>query len=243
MYLGDCANAPFGVKSYEEIANLTWEGVRWLFDHGCDLVVLACNTASAQALRTIQQTKLHEYPGKRVLGIIIPTVEEIVAAGDKKVALLGTPATVASGAYLKEFWKLDRDVRVIQHACIDWVPIVEQGRVFTEEAEQIVRTDVECLLEKMEDPQTILLACTHYPVLFNLVRDLVPEHINIYEQGPMVAERLVDYLRRHPEMDGRLKKDGVHEFYTTSDARATTRVSEQISKWQAPFQAVDLHRR
>lgn len=240
MYFGDSANAPYGVKNRAEIAELTWHGVKWLLDHGCDLVIIACNTSSAQALRTIQQKKLKDYPGRRVLGIIIPTVEEIVAKEYKNVAVLGTPATVASGAYLREFKKLDPSINVVQHACIGWVPLVEEGKAFTQEADVMVREDLVKLFRKDANPQAILLACTHYPVLMNVIERHVPEGMRVFSQGGLVAERLANYLRRHPEIEMKLDRTGKHIFYTTGDPAAATKISSQIAVWQAPFEAVDL---
>lgn len=240
MYVGDSANAPYGVKNRAEIAELTWRGVKWLFEHGCDLVIIACNTSSAQALREIQRTKLQDYPGKRVLGIIIPTVEEIVAKHYNNVAVLGTPATVASGAYLREFKKLDPSIAVVQHACIGWVPIVEEGKAFTEEADLMVREDLVKLFKKDPNPQAILLACTHYPVLMNVIERHVPNEMRVYAQGGMVANRLADYLKRHPEIEAKLDRTGTHVFYTTGNPEVATKISSQIAVWQAPFEAVDL---
>ena len=217
IYFGDGANAPYGEKTHEEIARLTWRGVDLLFQKGCPLVILACNSASAQALREIQQNQLKQYPGRRVLGVIIPTVEEFHERGYKNILVLGTPATVSSQSYVKEFEKADDSISIAQYACPRWVPLVEAGELDSSVARQVVQEDVEQALAVAPGTEAILLGCTHYPYLYDLIREVVPERIAIYDQGSIVAKKLMDYLKRHPEMDELLEKKGKREVFSSKD--------------------------
>jgi glutamate racemase len=215
MYLGDLAHMPYGTKTHEEIAELTWKGVSWLFDQGCVLVILACNSASAQALREIQQTK--ELGARRVLGVIRPTAEEL-AEKHEHIGILATEATVSSNAYVKELLHINPNLNIVQHACPEWVQLVEKGELEGEHAERVVKRDVEALLDLDPQVKGVLLGCTHYPHLFEVIRKALPRHIELYDQGPIVAEKLVDYLRRHPEIDEQLEKEGKREYYNTTKA-------------------------
>ncbi len=219
LYLGDNARAPYGSRSFEVIYRYTLEAVRELFSRGCPLVILACNTASAKALRTIQQKDL---PGidatRRVLGVIRPTVEildRVSASGH--IGVLGTPGTVASDSYVMETKKLFPDMHVTQQACPLWVPIVENSEAEGEGADYFVKKYIDALMAKDADIDTFVLACTHYPLLIDKIRKYAPEGVRILEQGQLVAESLKDYLRRHPEMDVRLSKGGHAEFLTSEN--------------------------
>jgi glutamate racemase len=219
IYLGDTARAPYGNRSFQSIHQYTWECVQWLFKQGCPLIILACNTASAKALRTIQQQDLkHEDPSKRVLGVIRPTAEVI---GDytktKEIGVLGTKGTVQSGSYLIEIGNFFPDLKVYQQACPLWVPIIENGEHDKPGADYFVQKYLDQVLEQSPDIDTLLLACTHYPLLQEKIRSFLPGHINIVVQGDIVAKSLVDYLQRHPEMEGKLTKSGTQQFFTTSD--------------------------
>lgn len=214
IYLGDTAHTPYGTKTHEEIFEYTWAGVQWLFEKGCPLVILACNSASSQALRQIQQTKLNEYPGKRVLGVIRPTAEELTGKY-KKIGILATSATVESRAYVNELNHLNPNLDIAQHACPDWVPLVESGKVYSDEAKAIVQTDVDQLLKKDGEIEAVLLGCTHYPHLYDQIRIALPDEIDIYDQGPIVAAKLEDYLRRHPEIEEQLEKEGKYSYFET----------------------------
>jgi glutamate racemase len=220
IYLGDNARAPYGPRDFETVYQYTLEAVQWLFNRGCPLVILACNTASAKALRTIQQKDLPGIaPSKRVLGVIRPTTEVI---GDytetKHIGILGTQGTVDSGSYVIEVGKAFPDVHVHQQACPEWVPLVESGDYldFTL-ADPIIRDCLIKLLDQSDDIDTVLLACTHYPLLYPRIRAMLPPDISVVSQGEIVADSLSSYLQRHPEMEARLSKGASLEFCTTGD--------------------------
>jgi len=219
IYLGDTARAPYGNRSFQSIHQYTWECVQWLFKQGCPLIILACNTASAKALRTIQQQDLkHEDPSKRVLGVIRPTAEVI---GDytktKEIGVLGTKGTVQSGSYLIEIGNFFPDLKVYQQACPLWVPIIENGEHDKPGADYFVQKYLDQVLAQSPDIDTLLLACTHYPLLQEKIRSFLPGHINIVAQGDIVAQSLVNYLQRHPEMESKLTQNSTQQFFTTSD--------------------------
>lgn len=217
LYLGDNARAPYGCRSFEVIYRYTLEAVRELFARGCPLVILACNTASAKALRTIQQKDLPGIdPTRRVLGVIRPTVEildQVTETGH--VGVLGTPGTVASESYVIETCKLFPEMEVSQQACPLWVPIVENSEADGDGADYFVRKYIEELMGKDPAIDTFVLACTHYPLLIEKIRRYAPAGVRILEQGNLVAESLKDYLRRHLEMERRLSKRGRAEFLTS----------------------------
>ena len=219
LYLGDNARAPYGSRSFEVIYRYTLEAVRELFARGCPLVILACNTASAKALRSIQQRDLPGIdPTRRVLGVIRPTVEIL----DREtrtghVGVLGTPGTVASESYVIETQKLFPEMTVAQEACPLWVPIVENSEADGDGADYYVKKYIDQLMDKDPEIDTFVLACTHYPLLIDKIRRYAPEGVRILEQGHLVAESLKDYLRRHPEMECRLAKGGKAEFLTSEN--------------------------
>jgi glutamate racemase len=217
IYLGDNARTPYGTRSFESIYNYTLECVRYLFDQGCTLVILACNTASARALRTIQQKDLPLMNGKRrVLGIIRPSAEVIGKfTQSRKVGVLGTRGTVKSGSYIIEIKKLYPDIEVFQEACPMWVPLVENKEYDNEGAAYFVQKNLENLFKQNAQIDTILLGCTHYPLLIQTIQKHLPSHVKVISQGPIVAESLVDYLNRHPEIAGQCSKNGRVEFFTT----------------------------
>jgi glutamate racemase len=222
IYLGDTARAPYGNRSFQSIHQYTWECVQWLFKQGCPLVILACNTASAKALRTIQQQNLkNEDPSKRVLGVIRPTAEVI---GDytktKEIGVLGTKGTVQSGSYLIETGHFAPDVKVYQQACPLWVPIIENGEHDKPGADYFVKKYLDQILAQSAGIDTLLLACTHYPLLLGKIKAFLPENIQVVSQGDIVAKSLVDYLQRHPEMDDKLSKNKTQQFFTTTDDTA-----------------------
>lgn len=219
IYLGDNARAPYGPRDFETVYQYTLQAVQWLFDQGCPLVILACNTASAKALRTIQQKNLPLIdPSKRVLGVIRPTTEVI---GDytetNHIGILGTQGTIDSGSYVIEIQKSFPDVTVYQQACPAWVELVESGEHLTPNAVEPVKACLDALLQQCEGIDTILLGCTHYPLLMPVIQELVHPGVQIIAQGEIVAESLVSYLQRHPEMAGRLSSSGTIRFYTTGD--------------------------
>jgi glutamate racemase len=222
VYLGDNARAPYGNRSFNTIHEYTWECVQMLFKMGCPLVILACNTASAKALRTIQQKDLvNEDPTKRVLGVIRPTAEVIGNyTQSKRIGVLGTKGTVQSESYLIEINHFFPDVKVYQQACPLWVPLVENGEHDQPGADYFVKKYLDQVLAKSEQIDTLLLACTHYPLLQEKIAAYLPKHIRAVPQGGIVAASLKDYLHRHPEMEQKLTRNGTHQFFTTSDDTA-----------------------
>ncbi len=217
IYMGDNARAPYGPRSFDTVYHYTLECVNWFFTQGCKLVILACNTASAKALRTIQQHDLPKMdPGKRVLGVIRPTTEVIGNfSKTREIGVLGTTGTVRSESYLIEIAKFFPDCNVYQEACPMWVPLVENNEYNKPGADYFVEKHLQQLLEQQADIDTILLACTHYPLLLSKIRQFLPEGITVVTQGEIVAESLVNYLEDHPEMDEKCSKNGRISFYTT----------------------------
>ncbi|CAN5428297.1 glutamate racemase [soil metagenome] len=217
LYLGDNARAPYGIRSFDTVYEYTLQCVSWLLHQGCPLVILACNTASAKALRTIQQKDLPGINGgKRVLGVIRPTVEVLGNfTKTQNVGILGTKGTVQSGSYVIELKKLFPSMNVYQQACPMWVPLVENNEMDNAGAEFFIKKYLKALLHRCDEIDTILLACTHYPLLEHRIRDVAPGTINIISQGKIVAESLADYLYRHPEINNQCSKNGTMNFYTT----------------------------
>ncbi len=217
IYLGDNARSPYGTRSFETVYHYTLEAVTKLFSMGCHLVILACNTASAKALRTIQQNDLPRIDStKRVLGVIRPSVEAIYQfTKNKHVGILGTNGTVTSDSYPLEIKKLFPEIITIQEACPMWVPLVENNEYESDGADYFVEKNIQNLLHKDSLIDTIILGCTHYPLMINKIRTHTPETIKIISQGEIVAESLKDYLKRHPEMDAQCSRNAQRHFYTT----------------------------
>ena len=220
LYLGDNARAPYGNRSFDVVYEFTLEGVKELFSRGCELVILACNTASAKALRTIQQNDLPNLDSnKRVLGVIRPSTEII---GDfsisNHVGILATEGTVKSMSYPIEINKFSPDTIVSQHACSMWVTLIESGNYESEAGQMFIKEDVEKLL--LNDPKidVIILGCTHYPILKSFIESIVPPHIKVIAQGPIIAEKLADYLHRHPEIESVCSKNSSTDFLTTENS-------------------------
>jgi glutamate racemase len=220
VYLGDNARTPYGPRSFATVYAYTWQAVSWLFARGCPLVIVACNTASAKALRSIQQRDLPASadPTRRVLGVIRPTAEVIGRhTRTGKVGILGTSGTVKSESYRLEIARFWPDLTVVQQACPLWVPLVEAGELQGPGTDHFVRLYLDRLFAQEPGVDTILLACTHYPLLMpTLQRQLAPQ-VAVVAQGAIVAESLADYLQRRPEMAGRLSRDGSRVFYTTDE--------------------------
>ncbi|MDR2910256.1 MAG: glutamate racemase [Bacteroidales bacterium] len=223
LYLGDNARNPYGTRSFKVVYEYTLQAVKYLFSQNCPLVIIACNTASAKALRNIQQIDLPVIaPERRILGVIRPSVEkvsEITKTGH--VGILGTTGTVTSNSYPIEFekWSGGRVESTVQEACPMWVPIVENNEIESEGAEYFVRKNIMNILEKDRNLDTLILGCTHYPLLLNIIQKYVPESIKILEQGEIVAEKLVDYLQRHTELDSKISKNSRVEYQTTEVAQ------------------------
>ena len=242
IYLGDNARAPYGNRSFELVYEFTAQAVNHLFGQGCPLVILACNTASAKALRTIQVQDLPEIdPTRRVLGVIRPTIErlpELTATGH--IGVLATPGTVLSRSYTLETEKLFPEMKVTEKACPMWVPLVENGEADMPGADYFVRKYIDAIL--LEDPEidTLILGCTHYPMLYPKIRAYVPERISVVPQGNLVAESLKDYLKRHPEMDSRLTRNGTTIYETTEatfkfDTISSLFLQSPVSSVQIPL--------
>lgn len=234
LYLGDNARAPYGVRSMETVYRFTLEAVHALFSQGCNLVILACNTASAKALRSIQQYDLPSYWKddrrnlKRVLGVIIPSVEILDdVSHNGHVGILATQGTVASESYTLETAKYHPHIKITAEACPMWVPLVEYGEAGSPGADYFIERHIRHLFERDPQIDTILLGCTHYPLLINKINKYVPEGVKIITQGDIIASSLKDYLRRHPELEAVCSKGGSVEFLTTespekfSEAAAT----------------------
>lgn len=220
VYLGDNARTPYGPRSFEVVYRFTRQAVRRLFDEGCHLVVLACNTASAKALRTIQQNDLGDgNESRRVLGIIRPTVEVLDRLSKTKhVGILGTAGTVSSRSYELEVAKMFPHITITGQACPMWVPLVENKEFDSPGADYFVRKYIGEILDRDSRIDTLILGCTHYPLLLEKIKQALPEGVNVFSQGRRVAESLKEYLFRHPEMDVRLNKTGQTRFLTTESA-------------------------
>ena len=222
LYLGDNARAPYGSRSFERVYEFTLQAVRHLFEMGCPLVILACNTASAKALRTIQQHDLPQMPDPtcRVLGVIRPTVEVVgTLTKTRHIGVMATQGTISSYTYELELAKLFPDITVTGQACPMWVPLVENYEFDSPGADYFVRRDIETLLSRDPQIDAIILGCTHFPLLLKKVRAYTPAHVQLISQGEYVAASLQDYLHRHPEMNQRLTQGGNIRFLSTDDAQ------------------------
>ena len=235
VYLGDNARTPYGTRSFETVYQYTLQCVKVLFNRGCRLVILACNTASAKALRNIQQLDLPTLaPDRRVLGVIRPTTEVIGNYSKTgQVGILATRGTVVSESYLVEIEKFFPDVRVYQEACPMWVPLVENGEYDSLGADYFVQQHLTRLMAQSPDIDTLLLACTHYPLLINKIRQYAPANVTLLSQGGIVASSLVDYLHRHPELETQISQHGQRTFLTTDstedfDRQATAFYGEAV---------------
>lgn len=236
IYLGDNARAPYGTRSFEVVYEFTRQAVNKLFDMGCHLVILACNTASAKALRSIQMNDLPQIdPARRVLGVIRPTVECVgEISKNQHIGVLATAGTIKSESYPLEIHKLFPEIQVSGTACPMWVSLVENNESQDEGADYFIRKYIDQLLSKDPQIDTVILGCTHFPILLPKIRQYIPDHISVIAQGEYVAESLKDYLKRHPEMDAKCAKNGNCQFYTTEaeekfSESASTFLKQQIS--------------
>ena len=236
IYLGDHARASYGTRSFEVVSEFTRQAVNKLFDMGCHLVILACNTASAKALRSIQMNDLPGIdPARRVLGVIRPTVECVgEISKNQHIGVLATAGTIKSESYPLEIHKLFPEIQVSGTACPMWVSLVENNESQDEGADYFIRKYINQLLSKDPQIDTVILGCTHFPILLPKIRQYIPEHISVIAQGEYVAESLKDYLKRHPEMDAKCTKNGNCQFYTTEaeekfSESASTFLKQQIS--------------
>ena len=243
IYLGDNARAPYGARSFEIVYKFTLEAVEYLFNRGCNLVILACNTASAKALRTIQQNDLPRFkdPTKRVLGIIRPTVENIgLRTRNGKIGIFGTAGTIQSRSYDIEVEKMYPGFQIYGHACPMWVPLVENKEASGDGADYFVKKDIDNLMKECNDIDTVILGCTHYPLLEDKIKKYMPENVNIVTQGEIIANSLKDYLIRHPEIDGRCSKNKKCIYLTTESEEkfkemASVFLNEDINPIQIDF--------
>lgn len=242
IYLGDNARAPYGSRSFDIVYRFTLEAVTELFRRGCRLVILACNTASAKALRSIQQRDLPGIdPSRRVLGVIRPTVEAVGnISKNGHIGIFATPGTVASQSYNLEIAKLHPDFTVAPHACPMWVPLVENREADRPGADYFVRQEVETLLARDPLIDTIILACTHYPILYPKIRQFVPDHIAIVRQGDIVARSLADYLHRHPEIDSLLTRGNATQYLTTENPDKFSSLATLFLGHQVDASHIDL---
>lgn len=230
IYYGDNFRAPYGTRSFEEVYEFTLDAVKKLLEKDCPLIVLACNTASAKALRSIQQKFMSiEHPDKRVLGVIRPSAEVVgELSKTHQIGLLATEGTVRSESYKLELNKFSPHINLFQQACPAWVPLIESDMYNSEAGKQQIQEDVNKLLAMSPDMDTVLLACTHYPILENYLRTIIPSNISIVSQGKIVAESLVNYLNRHSEMDTLLSKNGTVRYFTSGDSVAFNLQAEKI---------------
>lgn len=219
LYLGDNARTPYGSRSFETVYQFTLESVRYLFAQGCPLVILACNTASAKALRTIQQQDLAAIDStRRVLGVIRPSVEAVGALTQTgHIGVLGTSGTVSSQSYYIEIHKLFPKIQVFQQACPMWVPLVENNEYQSLGADFFIERDIKQLFAQSSQIDTLILACTHYPLLIEKIKKYVPQGVRILAQGEIVAQSLTNYLQRHPDMAQRCSQQGQRHFLTTDN--------------------------
>jgi glutamate racemase len=243
LYLGDNARAPYGNRSFDTVYRYTLQCVEWLLEQGCPLVILACNTASAKALRTIQQNDLERLdPKARVLGVIRPTAEVVGNFTQNNcIAVLATNGTIQSKSYELEIEKFFPGLEVVPEACPMWVPLIENNEHRDAGADFFVKKHVDNIIAHHPKVDTLLLACTHYPLLRDKIRQFVPEGVQVLAQGEIVAESLEDYLQRHPEIESRLTKGAGRTFFTTDsdkdfEEKATVFFGEQVDAYH-----VDLH--
>ena len=242
MYLGDNARAPYGSRSFEVVYQFTRQAVLKLFDMGCQLVILGCNTASAKALRSIQQRDLPEWdPDRRVLGIIRPTAEVIGnLTTTRHVGLLATPGTILSGSYELEIAKLFPDIRLSGVGCPLWASIVEAGEADSPGADYFVKKRIDMLLRKDPDIDAIILGCTHYPLLMNSIVTHVPPGVRIIPQGEYVANSLRSYLDRHKSLESMLTRGGGCQYLTTESEEKFSETARIFLHEQVNVKHVDL---
>ncbi|GAL85477.1 glutamate racemase [Sporocytophaga myxococcoides] len=235
LYLGDNARAPYGTRSFDTVYQYTLECVKYLFDKGCHLVILACNTASAKALRSIQKQDLNAIDSeKRVLGVIRPTTEIIGSVSQTRhVGILGTKGTIESNSYPIEIHKFYPEIQVFQEACPMWVPLVENNEYDGPGADYFIEKHIINILSKSSEIDTLVLGCTHYPLLAEKIQNYLPSEVKLVSQGEIVAKSLKDYLFKHPEMQAKCSKGGTCTFYTTDstssfDAAASVFMDKKI---------------
>lgn len=242
LYLGDTARAPYGNKSHEELVKFTIEGSAWLFERGCKLVIVACNSASASALREVQQGWLRKmHPDKRILGIIRPTVELLASADYKNIVVFSTATTKNSRAYVHEFKKINPALNIISHACPNWGPMIEQGFAGTPQMLMDIRKEISSLEKENREHDAILLGCTHYPYIKNDVEKSLTRKVPVFNQGDIVANSLKDYLERHKDLEMKLGKNHQYNYYTTGDSRVSSEIASNNFGFQIDFKNCNIH--
>lgn len=217
LYLGDNARAPYGTRSFDTIYHYTLECVKYLFSHNCHMVILACNTASAKALRSIQQNDLPNIdPSRRVLGVIRPTAE-VIGQHTKTghIGVLGTSGTISSNSYVMEIAEQFPELEIYQEACPMWVPLVENNEHTGPGADYFVKQSIDAIMKQSPEIDVLLLACTHFPLLMDKIKQYTRDDVTVLSQGKIVAQSLADYLQRHPEIDEKCSKNGSQQFLTT----------------------------
>lgn len=242
VYLGDNARAPYGTKDFNTVYEYTLQAVRKLFGMGCPLIILACNTASAKALRTIQQHYIaNECPSNRVLGVIRPTAEIIGQfTHTGHIGIFATPGTIKSESYKLEIEKFYPHCVVTGLACPEWVPLVESGKYNSPEADEKISVQIDHLLSIDKDIDTIILGCTHYPFLYDKIRRFCPDHIRLISQGEYIAESLKDYLSRHADMEKKISKGSTCTYFTTDSADKVSQKASVFLNDSINFKTINL---
>ncbi len=242
LYLGDNARAPYGPRSYDVVYEFTLEAVNELFNRGCELVILACNTASAKALRTIQQKDLPLIdPNKRVLGVIRPSTEIIgQLSKTNHIGILATEGTVKSESFPIEIGKFSPETTVYQHACPMWVPLIENNRHLSEGGKFFIQEDVQKMMEKDPKIDVIILACTHFPILKNYIESIVPKEVKVVAQGAIIAQKLEEYLDKHKELAAKCTQNGELHFLTSENSDDFNRKASQFLGYSIHSEHVKL---
>lgn len=227
IYLGDNARAPYGSRSFDVVYQYTLQAVKYLFDAGCQLVILACNTASAKALRSIQQRDLPDIdPARRVLGVIIPTVESLdKISRNHHIGVVATQGTIDSHSYKIEAEKLHKNMTISELACPMWVPLIENNEIDNPGADYFIQKYCRMMLEMDPDIDTLILGCTHYPLLYDKIAECMPDNVRIIAQGDIVARSLTDYLSRHPEIESTISRGGTVRFLTSENPEKFNRLA------------------
>jgi len=241
LYLGDTARTPYGTRSKEVVYEFTKQAVDFMFANNCELIIFACNTASSNALRKIQQEYLPEYyPDKKVLGVLIPATEEaITKSRNKKIGVIATEGTVQSGAFVRELTKIEPKIKVFQNPCPLLVPIVEEGEQNSKATKIILENYLKPLKNKGVD--TLILGCTHYGILENQIRKIIASNIAIISEAKVVPKKLQDYLKRHPEIERKLEKNGLVHFYSTDLTNKFTSLGSKFFGRKIKAQKVSLN--
>ena len=242
IYLGDNARAPYGTRSFETVYRYTFEAVTKLFEMNCNLVIIACNTASAKALRNIQQCDLQRFgDDKRVLGIIRPCTEIAnTFTQNNNLGIVATKGTVTSKSYEIEIKKFFPDITITSHACPMWVPIVENGEYNSDGADYFVKKELDTLLRENPNIDALLLGCTHYPLLLQKIRKYLPEHIRIIQQGEIVAQSLQSYLQKHSALESSLKRTNEIQFFTTDSKDSFNAIGSHFLGQEISSQRITL---